>query len=462
MLIGLTFAALALTTLASPAFAQTAGSTATAPKTESGATDKPTVPNAADSTPQRFALHIQSTLVGQGNTRFRAPYRGDNSLDGTGEVRETFDLTGYIGVSPWRGIELWANPEIDQGFGVANTLGAAGFPSAEAYKIGKKGPYFRLQRLFLRQTIDLGGDSAAVMPDLNVLGGTHTANRLTITIGKLSVGDVFDQNKYAHDPRNDFLNWAAVDLGTFDYAADAWGYTYGGTAELAVGKWTGRFGLFDLSTVPNSVTLETGFRQYQVVGEVERRVSIRGHPGAVRLTGWIMHGNFARLDDAVALAKATAAIPDPALVRAFRERSGIGVDVEQEVSDTVGVFFRAGLGDGRTEAVEFTDIDRSVSGGVSVTAKGWGRGDDRVALALIVNDISAARRRYLAAGGLGILVGDGRLPHPGPEFIAETFYNLAVIKGIALTADAQVIVNPAYNRDRGPVPLLGLRAHAQF
>ena len=457
-----------LTLVAGSAMAQTAGSTAPSPTSATSATDKPTatatatVSKSDDASPQRFAVHIQSTIVGQGNPRFRAPYDGPNSLDGGGDLRETFDLTGYIGVSPWRGMELWANPEIDQGFGLRNTLGAAGFPSAEAYKVGKKAPYFRLQRLFLRQTIDLGGDSGAVKPDLNVLGATHTADRLTITIGKFSVGDVFDQNKYAHDPRNDFLNWTAVDLGTFDYAADAWGYTYGGAAELAVGQWTGRFGLFDLSTVPNSVTLETGFRQYQVVGEIERRVTIGGHPGAIRLTGWLSHGNFARLDDAVAFAAAHGGPPDPTPVRRYRNRTGIGIDAEQELTDTIGVFLRAGVGDGSSEAVEFTDIDRSVSGGVSVAGASRGRKDDRAALALVVNDISAARRRYLSAGGLGILVGDGRLPHPGAEFIAETYYDLAVVRGISLTADAQLIINPAYNRDRGPVPVFGLRAHAQF
>ena len=448
---------------AGTARAQTAGSTSPSPTTEQTATDKATAPaNETPVAPQWYAVHAQSTIVGQGNTRFRAPYEGDNSLDGTGDVRETFDATLYAGVSPWHGTELWIGPEIDQGFGLRNTLGAAGFPSAEAYKVGKKNPYLRLQRLFFRQTIDLGGDDAAVKPDLTVLAASHTANRLTITVGKFSVGDVFDQNKYAHDPRNDFLNWTAVDLGTFDYAADAWGYTYGGTAELAVGPWTGRFGLFDLSTVPNSVTLETGFRQYQLVGEVERRVTIGGHPGAVRLTGWLSHGNFARLDDAVAYGAAHGTLPDLAGVRRFRDRSGLGVDAEQELSDRVGVFLRAGFGDGTTEADEFTDVDRSVSGGVSVTGAGWGRKADRIGLALIANDISAARQHYLAAGGLGILVGDGRLPHPGPELIGETYYDFAALGPLHVAADGQLIVNPAYNRDRGPVPVLALRAHAQF
>ncbi len=457
---GTTMTVLAMLTLAPvAAHAQSAGSPAPTP-TEPGTADK--TKDAAPAAPEWFAVHVQSTVVGQGNTAFRAPYEGPNSLSGGGQFRETFDATGYVGVSPWHGLEVWANGEIDQGFGLRNTLGAAGFPSAEAYKVGKGTPYFRLQRLFLRQTIDLGGASAAVAPDINVLGATHTANRLTLTIGKFSTADVFDQNKYAHDPRGDFLNWTAVDLGTFDYAADAWGYTYGGTAELAVSRWTARAGLFNLSKIPNSVDLETNFRQYQVVGEVERRVTLGGRPGAIRLTGWLSHGNFARLDDAVAYGAAHGGLPDPVPVRRFRDRTGIGIDAEQELSDTVGVFVRAGLGDGRSEAVEFTDIDRSVSGGVSIKGSGWGRDRDRVGVALIANDISAARRRYLAAGGLGILVGDGQLPHAGAELIGETYYDLAVAGPLHLAADGQLIVNPAYNRDRGPVPVFAMRAHVQF
>ncbi|MBV8972268.1 MAG: carbohydrate porin [Sphingomonadaceae bacterium] len=410
----------------------------------------------------RFALHAQATFVAQGNTPFRAPYDGPNSLNGDGQFRETADITLYGGVRLWKGFEAWANGEADQGFGLRNTLGAAGFPSAEAYKVGKGTPYIRLQRLFFRQTIDLGGDADPAQRDLNQLAVPRTANRLTLTVGKFSVGDIFDTNTYAHDPRNDFLNWTTIDLGTFDYAADAWGYTYGGAAELTLGKWTGRAGLFNLSQVPNSADLETHFRQYQVDLEVERRISFRGHPGAIRVTGWFSHGNFARLDDAVAYGRANGTPPQLAPVRRFRDRKGIGVDAEQEVADNIGVFFRAGVGDGDSEVVEFTDADSSVSGGARIKGKAWGRGGDEAGIALIANDISAARKRFLDAGGLGLLIGDGRLPHLGPELIGEAYYDVTVVGPLHLTADAQLIVNPAYNRDRGPVPVFGIRAHVQY
>ena len=181
-------------------------------------------PAAPDSDNVNF--HGQTTFLEQAYPAFRSPYQGANSLPGGGQGRETWDATLYAGVRLWQGAELWVNPEIDQGFGLANTLGVAGFTSGEAYKVGQTYPYARLPRAFIRQTIDLGGETQKVDAGINQFaGGSKTANRLVITVGKFSVADIFDTNKYAHDPRSDFLNWALVDTATFDYAADPWGYT---------------------------------------------------------------------------------------------------------------------------------------------------------------------------------------------------------------------------------------------
>ena len=177
------------------------------------------------------ALHAQATLVAQGVGGFTSPYIGPNSLT-PHQVKETTDLTAYLGARPWNGGELWVNPEIDQGFGLSNTLGVAGFPSAEAYKVGRSEPYFRLQRAFFRQTFALGDAREGVAGTANQLGGSRPVDRIVLTIGKFGVGDVFDTNPYAHDPRGDFLNWAVVDTGSFDYAADAWGYTTGIAGEV--------------------------------------------------------------------------------------------------------------------------------------------------------------------------------------------------------------------------------------
>jgi high affinity Mn2+ porin len=416
----------------------------------------------ADVAPQTLAIHGQATFTVQGTPAFPAPYAGANSLAGN-QAQETFDATIYAGLRAWSGAEIWVNPEIDQGFGLSSTLGVAGFPSAEAYKVGKARPYFKLPRLFLRQTIDLGGDVAPVAAAANQLAGKQTANRLVLTLGKFSVVDVFDTNSYAHDPRADVLNWSLVDAGAFDYAANAWGFTFGGAAELYEDAWTLRAGLVDLSKVPNQPALEVGFHQYQVVGEVEHRHTIGGHPGAIRLGGFFTRGNLALLRVMIAAYDQTGVmLTDNAPFRRMNDHGGGYLNVEQEVTKFIGVYARISAADGVTEADDFTDIDRSIALGTTLSGAGWGRASDKAGVAGVVNGISRARQIFLNDGGLGTLVGDGQLPHPGDEKIAETWYQFGVITGVTATLDYQFIANPAYNRDRGPVHVFGLRLHAGF
>jgi len=411
--------------------------------------------------PDWLAFHAQATFTLQGTPGFASPYEGPNSLT-PHQRKETFDATFYAGVRPWSGGELWVNPEIDQGFGLSNTLGAAGFPSAEAYKVGKKHPYTRLQRLFFRQVIDLGGDTQKTDAAANVFAAKPTADRLVLTVGKFGVGDVFDTNKYAHDPRGDFLNWSLVDTGTFDYAADAWGYSTGIALEYYRGPWTLRLGAFNLSTVPNGVTLEKGFGQNQLVGEIEHRHDLGGHEGAVRFTLFRNQGRFGRFDDALAIAQTISGAPDTALVRRRQNRVGAFVNAEQEIAANVGLFARAGIVDGKIEPYDFTDIDRTLAAGVSLGGALWGRKEDTLGMAGVVNDISDVHKHYLAAGGVGVLVGDGRLPHPGSEMIGELYYAWRPCAPIAITLDYQIVGNPGYNRDRGPAHVFGLRLHGQF
>jgi high affinity Mn2+ porin len=409
--------------------------------------------------PDWLALHGQATLTVQGTPDFRSPYAGSNSLTPS-QTKETVDATLYAGVQPWAGGEAWINPEIDQGFGLSNTLGVAGFPSAEAYKVGKSTPYVRLQRLFFRQTIGLGGVAEAVDGTANQFAGRRRADRLVLTVGKFGVGDVFDTNRYAHDPRADFLNWSLVDAGSFDYAADAWGYSSGIAAEWYRGGWTMRAGLFNLSTVPNGETLESGFGQSQVDLEVEHRHRLAGRDGAFRVTVFRNHGRFGRFDDA--LAAAGGGVPDTAAVRRPQSRLGVHLNLEQEVAKGVGTFARAGLADGAIEPYDFTDIDRTAAAGLSIDGAGWGRRGDTIGIAAVANSISREHQRYLAAGGVGVLVGDGRLPHPGTEAIGELYYSWRPVAPVSITADYQLVGNPGYNRDRGPANVLAMRLHGQF
>ena len=416
----------------------------------------------SEAAPLAFGLHVQFTSVTQYHPSFRASVTGPNSLNNGNRGDTTNDATLFAGVGLWPGLELWANPEIDQGFGLSGTLGAAGFPSGEAYKVGENNPYVRMQRLFLRQTVNLGGARETVEADQNVLGGIQTANRLVFTVGKFSVVDIFDNNHYAHDTKNDFLNWSLIDTGSYDYAADAWGYSYGAAVEWYQGDWTARFGVFDLSNVPNSKNLDADFGQVEYTAELERRYAVFGQPGTVRITGFLNRGRMASLAEAVRVAQATGQPAAVVPLRRYASRGGVSLNAEQQVLDGLGVFLRAGWSEGDKETYEFTDIDHTVAAGVSVSGARWGRPDDVFALAGVANTPSAQRKAFLAAGGLGILIGDGRLINSGPEEILETYYSVGVIKGAHVSFDYQYIANPGYDRDRGPVSVFGVRVHGQY
>jgi len=423
----------------------------------------PVTPEQAEQVqPETWAVHGQSTITWLLQPAFRSPYQGAHSLSPDANGRETIDATLYAGVRPWPGAEIWINPEVDQGFGLSDTFGVAGYPSGEAFKVGKAEPYFLVQRGFLRQTINFGGETEKLAPDLNQLAGTQTANRLVFTVGKFSIVDIFDTNTYAHDPRNDFLNWSIIDMGAFDYAANSWGYTYGGTVEWYQDWWTVRAGVFDLSLMPNSDKLSPGFAQGQFVAELEERHNLWDQPGKLKFLYWLTHGNLGTYLDAISQGAATGQTPSTGAVRSFRTKDGFGLNLEQQLAPDLGVFARASVSQGTVEEVDFTDINKSISAGLSLTGGRWGRPDDTVGLAGALNRISHQGKLYLAAGGLGGIIGDGQLPNAGPEQILEVYYRVPVFSFAHLTVDYQFINHPAYNRDRGPVSIFGLRARVQF
>ena len=411
--------------------------------------------------PEAWAVHGQVTNVTQRHPRFTSPYSGTNSLIANGRTEETTDLTLYAGVRLWRGAELWINPEIDQGFGLSNTVGIAGFPSGEAYKIGANTPYLRLPRAFLRQVIPMGRTVQKVEAGPNQLAGSTASDNVTLTVGKFSVTDIFDTNSYAHDPRADFLNWSVIDAGAFDYAADAWGFTYGGAAEWTQDAWTLRGGIFQLSKVPNGKVTRVDFSQYMLVSELEQRYQLQGHPGKLKLLGFVNRGYMANYRDAVHLAQRTGDDPDVARVRRFGSRPGAAINLEQEVAVDLGVFLRASINNGSKEAYEFSEINRSLSVGISLKGNRWSRVDDTFGVAEVINGLSTDARQYFGAGGVGILIGDGKLTY-GPEKIFETYYSARVNKYMKLSVNYQRVNNPAYNRDRGPVSIFGVRGHAEF
>jgi len=412
---------------------------------------------------EAWSVHAQFTDITQYHPAFRSPYEGPNSLRGANSTRETIDLTLFAGARLWHGAAVYIDPEIDQGFGLSGTLGVAGFSSGGAYKVGDDHPYYRLPRFFVRQEFDLGDQAGdPVASAANVLAGSQAVDNVTLTMGKFSAVDIFDTNRYAHDPRADFLNWSVVDSGGYDYAADAWGYTYGAAAEWTQSWWTLRGGIFALSRVPNQRELDRSFHQFELVAELEERHTWLGRSGKLKLLAFNNRGRMGGYDASVDLALQTGSVPSTALVRHMASRPGVALNLEQELATDLGAFARISANEGSKEAYEFTDINRSVAAGLSLAGARWSRPQDTVGLAAVVNGLSTAARRYFAAGGLGVLVGDGQLPHYGLEKIVETYYAAHLTGYLSVSADYQYVVNPAYNPDRGPVSIFGLRVHAEL
>lgn len=407
---------------------------------------------------ENWNLHAQLTSVLQYHPRFASPYEGANSLAAANSAKTTNDLTLFAGLRPWAGGECYLNWELDQGFGLSNTLGMAGFASGEAYKVGASKPYLRVPRMFCRQIVALGATQAAQESGANQLAGSTPTENLTFTVGKFSVVDIFDTNRYAHDPRSDFLNWSIIDAGAFDYAADAWGYTFGVAAEWQRADWALRSGIFNLSKEPNSKELEQGFKQFEWVEEVAHRHTLAAHPGTLKVLAFLNRGRMGRYDAAVA----QSAPINIGAVRKYDSRLGLALNLEQEIDADLGAFARASVNQGDKEAFEFTEINRSLSAGIAFKGAQWKRSDDTLGVAVALNGLSSAARRYFAAGGVGILIGDEQLPRYGSEKIVETYYAAKLGTHFTVSADYQFVTHPAYNRDRGPVSIFGLRAHAEM
>jgi high affinity Mn2+ porin len=423
--------------------------------------DAPVTPS-APAAPQRqlFAAHFQVTATDQATFKFPSAYEGPQSLVSGTYGRETSDATAFLGVGGLPGFEFWVDPEIDQGYGLSAGHGVAGMPNGDSDRINASHPYVMVPQIFARQTINLGGEVEQVSADENQLAKLVTANRLTLTVGKTSLESIFDANSYAHDPRGDFLNGALMETATLDYAGDANAETYGAIAEWRQGRFTGRVALFDMPKTPGSPHLDSSFGQFQTVAEIEERHTVHGLPGKLVITTFYDRARMATFADAIA--DGADGAPDLAAARRYRGKGGVAANGEQQVSSDVSVFFRAGFQDGRYESLGFTDADQTLAVGVSLTGARWKRANDKIGLALVFDQASKERLDFLAHGGEGLIIGDGGLIHSGVEQITEAYYSAAIKGALVLTLDAQLIVNPGYNRDRGPAPLLGARIHDQF
>ncbi|WP_412774427.1 carbohydrate porin [Nitrobacter sp.] len=407
----------------------------------------------------RWEIHGQTTYLGQGYPSFRAPYSGVNSLSPAAQYQASWSNSLFLNARLWDGGEVYYNPELLQGFGLSNTFGVAGFPSGEAQKSDFPYPHYNASRLFVRQTFGFGGEQEELASGPSQIAGKADISRLTLQVGKFAVTDVFDGNAYAKDTRKDFMNWSLWAPGAFDYSADKLGLSYGVTAELNQKRWALRGGYFLMDSESNSNSFDTRlFKRGEYLLELETRYSLFDQPGKLRTIGWLNSAYMGSYRDTL---DNPAFDLDIARTRTGRIKYGYVLNVEQAVTDDIGLFGRWSWNDGKTEIMAFTDIDASLALGASIKGTRWGRPDDVIGLGGAINALSRDHRDFIAAGGLGILVGDGQLNYRR-ERVLEAYYAYALDKRFTLTADYQFIANPAYNADRGPVHVFSGRLHGEF
>lgn len=425
---------------------------------------------------QNWNFHAQSTFVVQGYPGFSAQYSGPNSLPPGGQTRETISVDVIGGLRLWRGAEAHVDGMMWQGFGLANAVGVEGFPNGEAFRLGTDVPNGSLVRVFLRQTIGLGGPQETVPDDALDLAGTRDISRLTFTIGRFSAKDIFDNNAYANDPRTQFMNWGLLANEGWDFPADSIGYTTGLAIELNQPKWTLRSGFFQVPAEQNGLTTEDRYitwpydgsaqsgpfwKAWGMVSELERRYSFGNHPGTIRFLAYLNRADMAKYSDATAILRAGGPHADWEAARSYHLKYGFGLNWEQEIATNVGVFSRLGWNDDQTEGWMFSDVGYAASFGLSLDGALWDRPDDTYGLAGVINGISKSAQEFFQAGGTGILAGDGNLDY-GLEKILETYYDFKIYKNLHGAVNYQFIDNPAFNRARGPVNVFGARLHWEF
>ncbi len=422
--------------------------------------------NANASGIERFNLHFQTTYVGQYKPAFNSKYQSVNSLDSAEDVQNSVTATLFLGIRLWKGAEVYVNPELAGGSGLSNSLGMAGSSNGETYRIAGATTLY-LARAYFKQTFTLRNKWARKTGNLNKdeiesyqnkLAGYEPKNYLRFFAGKLSLADLFDNNIYSNSPRTQFLNWSLMNNGAWDYAANNRGYTGAFATELRLGKMNYKAGVAMLPTFIIGPELNTDLSDAIALNvQLSRAIAIHKRPGNIHLLSYYHSGHFGEYAAAI-----LQPYPNASYSIKTTTKLGIGLNIDQQLSNTFGAFMRIGWNDGKNATWCFTEIDQTFQLGISANGHKWKRPNDNCGLAVVMNGISTDHRQYLAKGGYGLMLGDGKLSY-APEFITEFYYSFKPVKsGIWFTPDYQFCLNPGYNTDRGPVHIFSFRAHIEL
>ncbi len=408
-----------------------------------------------------FSIHGQTTVINQYKPAFKAAYSGDNSLKTISESQTSITSTLFLGAKLWKGASLFLNPEIAGGSGLSEALGVGAATNGETFRVGDPSPKIYLARLFYKQIFALTDQTSYQSSDFNQLGGHLPLKYISATIGKVGVADFFDDNKFSHDPRTQFMSWALMDNGAWDYPANTRGYIPSSIIEFVTPKHELHyaFSLVPLTANGNAINWDAT-KAYSHTLEYTHRHKINNQEGAIRFLSFFTTANMGNYRQSVAFSPINPVIED---TRKYgRTKYGFGINGEQNITSDLGCFFRASWNDGTNETWVFTEIDRSISTGLSLTGKRWKRDHDTMGLAYVTSGISKPHQEYLKAGGKGFMLGDGNLNYSW-EHLTEFYYSLDLVKNLFVTGAYQSLVNPGYNKDRkGPIHILSIRLHARI
>ena len=412
---------------------------------------------------KKYSLHFQTTLIPQYHFDFKAPYSGDNSLQLSEPTLTSFSGTAFFNYKAFKHTYLVFNPEAVGGKGLSKTLGIAGFPNGEVYRVGDPKPKPFIARLYVEQRFPLSKRKETVADDLNQIAETTNKDYFSVIVGKFSLIDFFDNSQISHDPRTQFMNWSLMGNGAWDYPANTRGYTIGAVVQAVYNNWAFRTAITTVPIEANGPELQFKFgKAMGLVWEIERAHLFQKNETRFSTVHAGIFLNKAKMGNyQLSIQNSGGGAPDITDSRLYgRNKWGYYISMDNHFG-LVHHFIKTSWNDGKNETWAFTEIDRSFTTGIQLDGELWKRKNDRFAIAFVNNALSVDHRTYLAKGGYGFLIGDGKLNY-GNEQIFEAYYSLNIYRKVFLSPDYQFVTNPAYNKDRGPVHIIALRLHIQF
>jgi high affinity Mn2+ porin len=417
---------------------------------------------------KRFTLHVQETTVSQFRTAFNAPYTGAHSQTTDQQWATTLTSSIFAGVKLWPYAEAYINPEIAGGAGLSSAFGIAAFTNGEAFRVGNPKPTIYLARGFLRQLLPLSKEREWREDGENKIQQSYPVKYLALTVGKVSIADYFDDNTFSHNPRTQFLSWGLMSNGAWDYPANTRGYTPSIVLEYISRRWEARAGISMLPTTANGNTMNQQVSKANAsTVELKYKYELNHRQGKISALAFYNTADFGSYTAPNILSVPDSTHPGTsknvydisASQQYGRSKYGFGLNFEQYLTSNLGIFARGSYNDGKNETWCFTEIDRAFSIGASLSGNAWKRKNDVFGLAYCISGLSSEHAAYLANGGLGFIIGDGKLNY-SQEHLIETYYSASLLNGqIVASVVYQFIMNPGYNKDRGPINVYSVRLH---